>query len=99
MIRAKFRCEFQPRRVLGGSGHDDDVGAGLLAGNDLRQALLSRSLNKNDGAVADIGLIKRPLDAVGERGRDSGKFGRNTFGQFMDHSIPGEEKILRKPAP
>ena len=54
MIGAENLGDLQALGILGGTGDDDQVGAGLLAGHDLRQPLLARALDQDAGGITHV---------------------------------------------
>src|ERR1051326_7079182 len=99
VVGAESLGDFQALGIFAGAGDDDAVRACLLAGDDLRQALLAGALDQHDRAVTDTGLIQRPLDAVRERRGDTGKLGGHVVRDLVHHRIPRGIEIVRKAAP
>ena len=74
-------------------------GAGLLAGDHLRQPLLARALDQHGRVVADAAVDQRPLDAVRQRRGDAGQLGRDAVRHLVQHRVPRQVHVLGEAAP
>src|SRR5882672_2862047 len=99
VVRAQLLRHLQARAILGRARDDDERGAGLLADDGLREALLPRALDQHGGVVAHAAVEERPLDAVRHRRYQPREFRAHAFRHVVHHRVPRQVYILCEAAP